>query len=333
MRILEEGRARIISKINPEEHRRWVLKKKTRALKDKVTSIEDAVARYVHDGSYIFLGFFGSPVSMVTVYEIIRQNKRKLDIGRGGVFELDILAAAGLVKRVDRGYAGFEVRGLAPAFRTAVERGVIEVYEWSNSAFAWRLKAGAMGLSFLPTRVMMGTDTLKHSAAKVIGCPYTGLKMCIVPACYPDLSVIHAHRCDKYGNAQLDRVSVMDIDAAKASRRVIITTEKIVPTARLRREPWRTVIPHFYVDAVVEVPWGAHPSNMPSLYYMDEEFLAEWLRAVKTSNGAKEFLNRYIYNVSGFEEYLELIGGSEKLEFLRRLELLREPLRTPWKKG
>jgi len=92
------------------------------------------------------------------------------------------------------------------------------------------------------------------------------------------------------------------------------------------------VIPYFLVDAVVEVPWGSHPCNMPYLYYFDEEHIAEWLRLSKTPEGVEEYLNKYVYGVETFEEYLELIGGVKKLEYLRRLEQLRAPLIAPWVK-
>ena len=183
-----------------------------------------------------------------------------------------------------------------------------------------------MGLPFIPTRTMMGTDTFTHSAAKIVKCPYTGLKMCIVPACNPDVAMIHVDRCDKHGNAQIDGITIMDLDAARASRRVILTTEEIVDTSRIRNEPWRTSIPHYYVDAVVEAPWGAHPSNMPRRYYIDEEIMNEWIQQSKTPEGSEAFLNKYIHGVKDFDEYLEMIGGIKKLRHLRDVEFLRAPV-------
>ncbi|MFH1821359.1 MAG: CoA transferase subunit A, partial [Methanobacteriota archaeon] len=91
MDLLEEGAKEIIGKHDPEEHRQWVLKNKSRALEDKIIGIEEAVSKFVKDGSYVEYGFFGTRISMAGIYEIIRQKKKGLDIGRGGVFELDIL--------------------------------------------------------------------------------------------------------------------------------------------------------------------------------------------------------------------------------------------------
>ncbi len=320
--VIESGNAEIISKFNPEEHRQWVRLNKPRSLEDKRMSVKEAVEKFVTDGSYIFFGFFGARVPMAILYEIIRQRRKDLDVGRGGRYDLDILIAAGCVKRLDRGYGGgFEVLGLSSVFRRAVASHQLKVIEWTNTAFNWRLKAGAMGIPFMPIRTMMGTDTFKHSAARIVKCPYTGMNICIVPACNPDVAMIHVNRCDIHGNAQIDGITVLDLEAAKASRRVILTTERIVDESRIRDEPWRTCIPHFYVDAVVEVPWGAHPSNMPGEYYIDEGIFNEWITQSKTPQGAQDFLNKYVHQVKDFDEYLEMAGGIKKLRHLRDVEL------------
>lgn len=90
------------------------------------------------------------------------------------------------------------------------------------------------------------------------------------------------------------------------------------------------MIPYFLVDAVVEVPWGSHPCNMPYLYYFDEEHIAEWLQLSRTDEGVEQYLEKYVYSVDTFEEYLEKIGGIKKLNYLKKLEHLRAPLIAPW---
>ena len=113
-----------------------------------------------------------------------------------------------------------------------------------------------MGIPFLPVKSMLGTDTFKRSGAKLAKCPFTGEKMALVPALNPDVVICHVHRCDIHGNAQIDGAVVKDDLSTRASKRVIMTTEEIVDSEEIRREPWRTVIPYYLVDAVVEVPWG-----------------------------------------------------------------------------
>jgi len=205
--------------------------------------------------------------------------------------------------------------------------------EISNAGFQWRFKAAAMGLPSIPTRVMLGTDTLKFSSAKVVKDPFNGKPICLLPACYPDVVFIHVHRCDKYGNSQIDGIIIEDFELARAARRLIITTEEIVDEEKIRNEPWKTMIPFYLVDAVVKVPYGSHPGNMPYLYYSDEEHMAEWLKLSKTDEGVKQYLEKYVYGIETFEEYLHLIGGENKLRYLRRLEQLKAPLKAPWAEG
>jgi 3-oxoacid CoA-transferase subunit A/glutaconate CoA-transferase subunit A len=85
------------------------------------------------------------------------------------------------------------------------------------------------------------------------------------------------------------------------------------------------------VDAVVEVPYGSHPCEMPGMYYYDEEHIAEWLRLSRTAEGAEEYFTKYVFSVDSFEDYLELCGGVKKLNYLKRRELLREPMTAPWR--
>ncbi|MGB9134235.1 MAG: CoA-transferase, partial [Candidatus Bathyarchaeia archaeon] len=193
--------------------------------------------------------------------------------------------------------------------------------------------AAAMGLPFIPTRTMLGTDTFRHSSAKVVRDPFSGKLICLLPACYPDVVVVHVHRCDKYGNSQIDGILIEDFELARAARRLILTTEKIVSERKIREEPWKTVIPYYLVDAVIEAPFGSHPGNMPYLYYSDEEHISEWLRLSKTDEGVQRYFKKYVYGVKDFKEYVELIGGKSTLDHLRQIELLRAPLKTPWAEG
>ncbi len=334
MRVLEEGRGELLGWLDPDEARRWMAERKSRSPVDKRMNLREAVERFTHDGDYFALGGFGHiRVSMAAIYEMIRRGRRHMAMAaKTAVHDVDILIASGVVDRVECAYSfGHELRGLSPAGRRAVEGGRVKVVaEISNAGFQWRFKAAAMGLSFLPTRVMLGSDTLRYSSAKVVEDPFSGKPICLLPACYPDFAIIHVHRCDRYGNSQIDGITIEDSDLARAAKRLIITTEEIVDEDLIRMEPERTVIPYYLVDAVCEVPYGSHPGNMPGLYYSDEEHMAEWLKLSRTDEGVKEYLDKYIFSVEDFSQYIELVGGRKKMEYLRRLEMLEEPLRAPW---
>lgn len=336
MEILAEGCGELVGWHDPDEHREWVRKNKSRNLQDKRTTIADAVAKYVFDGAFIAFGGFGHiRVSMVAVYEIIRQRKKHLILaGKTAVHDADILIGSGCVDRIEVAYAfGHELRGLSPASRRAVETGQCKVVaELSNAAYQWRFLAAMMGVPFIPTRNMLGTDTIRYSSAKVVKDPFSGKPICLLPACYPDVVFIHVPRCDMYGNAQIDGTIIEDFELARAARRLVLTTEEIVPESEIRRKPWRTVIPFFLVDAVVEVPYGAHPCQMPLRYFFDEEHIGEWLQLSRTPEGTKEYFDKYVYGTRDFNEYLELVGGLRKLQYLKQVEELRAPMRAPWLK-
>jgi len=327
MDILEEGQGQLIGWHDPDENRQWVRENKPRDLRDKRMSVAEAVERFVQDGSFIAFGGFGHiRVSMAALYEIIRQRRRNLTMaGKTAVHDSDLLIAAGCVNRIEVAYAfGHELRGLSPASRRAVETGQCEVVaETSNAGFQWRFLAAMMGVPFIPARNLLGTDTLKHSSAKVVIDPWSGKPICLLPACYPDVALIHVPRCDIYGNAQIDGTLIEDFELARAARRLIVTTEEIIPAEQIRAEPWRTAIPFYLVDAVVEVPYGAHPCQMPYHYFFDEEVIGEWLLRSKTPEGAAEYLEDYVFGVEDFDGYLDKIGGLKKLHQLKLIEQMR----------
>lgn len=327
MDILEEGLGELVGWHDPDENRQWILENKPRQLIDKRTTVAEAVNRLVHDGDLIACGGFGHVrIAMSALYEIIRQGKRHLAMaGKTGVQDSDLLIASGCVDRIEVAYAfGHELRGLSPASRRKVERGECQVLgEISNAGYQWRFLAAMMGVPFMPARIMLGTDTLKRSSAKVVRDPWSGKPVCLLPACYPDVALMHVSRCDQYGNAQVDGTMIEDLELARAARRLIVTTEEIIPEEEVRRQPWRTVIPYFLVDAVVEAPFGSHPCAMPYRYYFDEEHIREWLQVSKTEEGAATYFQKYVFAPQNFDQYLELIGGRQRMQELERIEKLQ----------
>jgi glutaconate CoA-transferase, subunit A len=310
---------------------RQVFAAKSHALIDKLTTVPEAVRQLVHDGDYLAIGGFGGDrLPVAVVHEILRQKKQGLRFaGHTATHDFQLLSAGNLTGRgktlaaVDIAYVvGLEVRGLSPHARRVLESGEVAMTEWTNYALAVRLKAAAMGVPFLPARVMLGTDTFLRSAAKVIHCPFTNEKLLALPALYPDVAAIHVHEADRYGNARIRGTTVADLELARAAQRLIITCERLIPNDDIRADPSRTVIPYFCVDAVCEVPYGSYPGNMPYEYYSDEEHIGQWLEVEKDLEGFKKFLDKYIFGVKDFAGYLHLCGGLPRLQELRRQEFL-----------
>jgi glutaconate CoA-transferase subunit A len=304
---------------------------KPRAPVDKLTTVADAVGRLIRDGDYLAIGGFGGVrFPTAVVHEIVRHGKQDLAFaGHTSTHDFQILCAGNLtgrgrtLRRVDVAYiVGLEARGLSPHARRVMESGEVEFTEWTNYTLAVRLKAAAMGLPFLPARSMLGTDTFRKSAAKVIACPFSGEKLVALPALYPDVAAIHVHEADRYGNCRIRGTTVADLDLARAARRLIITCERLVPNDEIREDPTRTVIPFWCVDAVCEVPFGSYPGNMAYEYFSDEEHLRQWLAAERDPGEFRRFLDRYLFGPRDFDEYLTRCGGMPRLQELRQQEFL-----------
>lgn len=313
---------------------RQLQRARQRSLRDKRLSVADMVARYVHDGDYLAVGGFGSVrLPTALLHEILRQRKQGLGFaGHTATHDFQLLCAGNLtgrgqtLARLDIAYVvGLEARGLSPHARRVLESGEVECAEWSNYALAVRLKAAAMGVPFLPARILLGTDTWRHSAACIVRCPFTGETLVALPALVPDVALLHVHEADRFGNCRIRGPSVADLDLARAARCVLVTCERLVPDDDIRADPSRTVIPFFCVDAVCEVPFGSYPGNMPGEYYSDEEHLRTWLQVERDLETFCRFLDKYIFSVRDFSEYLQQCGGLPRLQELRWRELFLPP--------
>ena len=312
---------------DPENARAFFRTKRV-AMDEKVMSVADAVARFVEDGCYLASGGFGTNrISTAALHEVVRQGRKDLGFaGHTTTHDFQILCGGHTggkrtIVKLDAAYiVGLEARGLSPQARRVMQSGDVEVCEWSNYALAARFRAAASGLSFMPIRSMTGTDTFQRSAAKRVTCPYTNKPTVVVPALYPDVALIHVHECDVYGNARIAGISVADIDLARASRRVILTTERVVPTDEIRSAPEHTTIPSLCVDAVCEVPYGSYPGNMAGCYFSDEQHLREWLDAESDPSEHEAFVRRLILDTENFSEYLDACGAQDRLSELERME-------------
>ncbi len=307
--IVSEGEFPLIQAVDLEafrEHNR----NKPKALIDKQMSDAEAINRFVNDGDYLGVELYGTvrcPISLMRA--LIRSGKKDFRIAGQGVFEADLLLAADLVREIDFTYIGLEVYGVSNLLRQRVENGSVrKIVEWSNAALSWRFKAAAMGVPFVPTRCMLGTDTLKKSSAKVIECPFTGDKVALLPALVLDVGFIHVSRADIYGNCQIDGISGFAFEMARASKNLIISTEEIVPTAEIRKHPDRTIIPYYLVDAVVHAPYGSWPGEMAGKYERDEEHYRQFIEGSKTPEGTEAYLKEWVHGLPSHQALIDKIG-------------------------
>jgi glutaconate CoA-transferase, subunit A len=316
MEVLESGIGELLTSPDINAFREWNRRKNKSLIDKRMTEVE-AVRRFIHEGDYIGTELYGSvrcPMSVVN--EIVRQDIKNLRMVGQGVYESDILLAAGLVKEMDYTYIGLELYGISHVLRREVDSGRLDtIIEWSNGALVWRFKAASMGIPFIPVRSMLGTDTFKYSGAKLVECPFTGDRLALVPALILDVGIIHVHRADKYGNCQIDGISGFAYELSRASKTLIVSAEEIIPTEEIRRQPDRTIIPYYLVDAVVEAPFASHPGEMCYHYERDEEHLQQWAEVSKQPETTQAYLDKYIYGVKDHQGYLDLIGH-DRLKYL-----------------
>ncbi len=322
MKVLEEGNGRLFTDPDPDKAREF-FRHKSRKLENKLMPLKTAIEKFVHDGDYLAIGGFGANRTPIAAcHEILRQGRKHMGFaGHTSTHDFEILCAGEVFDKCDIAYIiGLEARGLSNCARKYMQSGKVEICEWTNYALAARLRAAAAGVPFALTRNMMGTDTFTYSGGKIVECPFTGKRFVAQPALYPDISIIHVHEADIYGNCRIKGIMVADDDLARASKHVIITTERLVPNEEIRRDPTATRIPYYLVDAVCEIPFGAYPGTMAYEYFSDEPHLKEWLKAEEDPEKFKEFLKKNIYDCKDHYDYIELNGGIHKMNELRMKE-------------
>lgn len=175
-----------------------------------------------------------------------------------------------------------------------------------------------MGIPFIPTKSLLGSDIPKYNPnVKLINCPYSGEQVALVPAAHPDVAFIHVHRADALGNAQVFGWSANDENIARAARCTIVTCEELVSTEEIRKFSTSTIIPQFCVDAVVELPYGSHPWNMPYCYAYDIPFHMEMMAAFRTRDGFQKRLDEWVYGCKDHTDYCRKVGWERLLELTR----------------
>jgi glutaconate CoA-transferase, subunit A len=171
----------------------------------------------------------------------------------------------------------------------------------------------------MPTRSLLGSDMAKYNNEniKAIECPFTHTQVGVVRAVTPDVGILHVQRADKDGNAQKWGTLGIDLEGINASKNVIITTEEIVDSDVIRRDPNRTIIPAFRVKAVVEQPFGAYPSHLAGCYNDGPAALAPMARKEDYEANVQDS----VYGVNDWNEYLENLKKKNGQDFLAKLRL------------
>lgn len=298
-------------------------------ISDKLMSLNEAVGRFIKNGSQITLGGFTVARNpMAITYEIIRQNIKDLHIvchSHGQA--LDVLIGAGCVKRLEIAYGG---NGrYAPTcirFKKSIQDGTIEFEDYSNYQMSLRFLAGALSIPFIPTKSGLGSDLINFEGFSeetrkgykvapkkyaIIGNPFNGDedKVVLLPALNPDVALIHAQYVGEDGTVRIKGLTFADIEEAKSADIVIVTCEEIVPSSFIRLDPDQNSLPPFFVDAIVKVPYGAHPTACYAFYDYDPKHLNLYKKIAGDDGLFKKYLDEWVYGVTSHEEYLDKIGS------------------------
>jgi glutaconate CoA-transferase subunit A len=279
--------------------------------KSKIISADEAVAE-IQDGARVALGgwiFNSQPMALVRA--LIRKGARDLHlIPAPGSIAPDMLIGAGCAASTVCVFISFEQFGLAPHFRREAENGTLKVHDLDGPGIAGGLRAGICDLPYMPVPDL-GTDLPKFAPEHYWPLPSKPgeRKMLAVAAIKADVCLLHAQQADEYGNVQHLGPPFFDAMLAQVSRRVIVSVDRIVSTETIRKSNHLTKLPSVMVHAVVEAPFGAHPTASPSMYRSDETHLKEYVRSSGNSESFSGYLDRYVRK-SSQSAYLDVIGGS-----------------------
>jgi acyl CoA:acetate/3-ketoacid CoA transferase alpha subunit len=289
-----------------------------------------ALPQLVGEGATVALGggwFANHP--MAAVRELIRAGRRDLRaMTVVGSVDIDLLVGAGAITHLTFSMVTLEAFGLAPNVRRGIEAGTLAFTELTGLGLLIGLEARGRGVPFLPYRGPFGSDLpAKYpDVYSTIDCPFTGEQLTAVRAITPDVAIVHALRCDTEGNAQWDGTSGPDVEMAKAAERVVVTCEEIVPRSVIIESAHMTKLPGYYVDAVIEAPFGAHPTSHVPAYVLDAWQLMEYAQAAATEDYAS-YVTRLRAETEA--EYRERVLGAGRGDVLRALVEQARTLAAP----
>jgi len=304
--------------------------------KEKLMSMSEAVSHHVHDGDTVFFGGFIQQNPCAAAHEIIRQGKKNLTLSSAASLTIvDQMIGAGIVKRLITTFTWNVLPGPAHCFIRSLTRGVphkIELEEYSLLALNLAYFAGSLDLPYVAAKTSLGsgfdweqsrsgvTNRLKFEKS-----PFTGERVCLVPPVKHDVGIMQVQRSDPYGNAQAWGMLGESRFGLQSCERIIVCAEEIVSADTILRDPNRTIVPAFRVSAVVEEPWGSHPSPLTGYYDMDWLFFGYYERESRTQESFEEFMKKWVYGVKGRKEYLQLLDA-KRLEGLRPEKFMSEPI-------
>lgn len=282
---------------------------------DKRMTVAEIIGT-LRDGMTIGIGGWAARRKpMALVREIVRSPLKDLTVVAYGGPDIGMLCAAGKVRQLIFGFVTLDMLPLDMHYRTARQAGAFECRELDEGLVLLGLRAAAMRVPFLPTRVGFGTDVLKYNPwVRTVRSPYDdGEELVAMPALRLDAALLHVTEADALGNCViLSPDPVFDEHLARAADRTYLSCERLVPTAqvcgreRARYNPFERNL----VAGVAEVPFGAHPTAGVPGYGFDLDHLNAYNAAA--GEGWAAYRAKYI-DLPDHASYLAAVGGAERI--------------------
>ncbi len=271
-------------------------------------------------GTTVFFGGMQHGEPAAAIHEIVRQRIARLTVVSALTHTVALLLGEGLIGRLVCAYLIDLYAKESCAGTRAIRLGAFpRLEEMSHYSLSLALLAGQMGVPFLPTRSQLGSDYVRHNPNLIeTRCPFTDAKLTAVRALNPDVGILHTQQCDASGAAHRWGTLGLDVMGINACRTIIITTEKIVPSEVIHRDPNRTVVPGFRVAAVVEVPHGAYPLHLAGCYHSD---LPSFGRMCREESTFQHYIDRYIHGTVDHAAMMERLAADQGPEFWERLKI------------
>lgn len=299
----------------------------------KVMTAEEAISAFVHNGDCMSIGGFVTnrrPYALVR--EVIRQRKKDLYLEGGpSGGDIDMLIGANCVKAIMVSYiANSGYTQVCRRFRERVEQGELLFEDFSLDVQTIAYHGAALGLSYVPVKNMLGSDLAnkwgisREERKKHPKLPpekfilqddpfHPGSKLCCVPTPQIDVALIHAQMASPDGTVRILGAPFQDLDIAMAAEHTIVSCEQIVTNEEIRHNPELNSLTGLCVDAVVEAPMGAHPSQCFGCYDYDSLFYRMYDQVSRTQPDFDQFAAEYIYTCPTHTDYLDKLGTAHLL--------------------
>jgi glutaconate CoA-transferase subunit A len=284
---------------------------------DKRMSV-DAIVAELRDGMTIAIGGWATRRKpMALVRAIARSSLKDLTVISYGGPDVGTLAAAGKIGKLIFAFVSMDQIPIEPHFKAARQAG-LDVWEMDEGMLHWGLRAAAMQLPFLPTRVGIGTAIAEDPRLGRVRSPFEdGETLIAMPAIKPDVALLHVHRADERGNIlTLSPDPFFDELMARAAGRTFVTTEQLVATEALDLPANARfhLVERSLISGVAEAPFGAHPTSAAPDYQLDLQHLRTY--AAAEGDAWADYSRTYV-EVSP-ADYLAAVGGADAIRALPR---------------